>query len=446
LSPASVKYLSRYFFRGGVLLACSALGSKLLSFWRDRLLVSEFSTQEIDLIFAAFRLPDFFFFLFVGATLSVVFVPRFLSLSSTDRDRYMASFFWGVSLFFGGFCLLGIFMAPLLLDFVFGGFANELQQQMVPLVRGLFVSIFFLSLSGVFGAYLQAHQRFWALALGPLFYMGAIVVGLLFFVPDFGRLVIPIFAVLGSLIHLFATLLHFVFLGGRLSWSWKKPVNAWRNFATDFWRRVFNNAAFQINQTVDLWIASFLVTGSVMAFSIGTALGQALLSVVGFSVANAAFPKLAKNRPHSSAQNKILFRAIGWIFFFTIPFAVLSFFFSAIILQKLFGLEGTVLEMTNTVFFWTAISLPFGALIPLISRYFLANDDTLTPLKINFFGLSVATGLAIFLSLFFLPPQRAILGLALGNFVANILGALLFLWAWYRDSQARKKQKPPPNT
>jgi putative peptidoglycan lipid II flippase len=283
-----------------------------------------------------------------------------------------------------------------------------------------------LALSGVFSAYLQSRHRFLSLALSPLFYMGSLCLGILFFGNKFGILIVGYSAIVGACLHLLINLLYFSLSKGTILFCWKKPQKAWQNFQGDFWRRVFNNSVFQINQSIDIWIASFLVAGAITAFSIGTTFGHALLSIVGYSIANTAFPKLAKAKNNTKKQTKILNRSIKWILFWTIPFAIIGAIGSEFLLKTLFNLDGNTLEMTQKVFFWTVISLPAGSLIPIFSRVFLANDDTHTPLYINFFSLFVATILALILAFKIFPPEKAILGLAYGNFTANILSAVLF--------------------
>lgn len=404
----------------------SAILSKLVSFLRDRLLLDIFPTEKVDIVFAAFRIPDFFYYLFVGATISIIFLPRVIELKEKEKIEYFSSFLWGVLFLFGGLSLVGIFSVEYLVQFFAKGFDKTLQGDIATLSQFLFGSVFLLSLSGVFAAFLQAKQKFISIALAPLFYMGGICTGLFLFRDSFGLLIIGYSAIFGAALHLFANLLYFFFSQGRVGFYWKKPISAWKNFQGDFWRRVLNNSAFQINQSADILIASFLITGSITAFSIGTNLGHFLLSIVGFSVANSAFPRLTKHKFNWSKQQSILKSALKWILFFSIPATIFALFFLKEILKLGFGLSGSPLEMTQTVFFWTVLSLPAACMIPILSRVFLANDDTSTPLWINFFSLLSATGLAAYLALVVFPPEKAILGLALGNFTANFLTLGLF--------------------
>ena len=306
---------------------------------------------------------------------------------------------------------------------------TNFNSEGVKLTQLLFGSIFLLGVSGVFAAYLQLKERFFSIAMAPLIYMGSIALGLSFLTNTYGILILGYLALFGAVLHLLLNLGAFLRLKDfSLTRAWSNPVVAWKGFSMDFWRRVLNNSAFQVNQSLDVLIASFLMVGSIAAFSIGTNFGHFLLSIVGMALANAAFPKLSQNKKNRPAQKKILLQNSFWILFFTVPVALLGALFSAELLTLLFSLEGATLQLTETVFFWTIISLPAACLIPLLSRFFLANDDSKTPLWINFFSLTIATSLAAFLSLSFFPPEKAILGLALGNFTANFLSATLFLF------------------
>ncbi|MDH3324363.1 MAG: oligosaccharide flippase family protein [Candidatus Peregrinibacteria bacterium] len=429
--------MKRFILSGGSLLGISALLSKGLSYVRDRLLTDIFDTDKVDLVFAAFRIPDFFFYLFVGATISVIFIPRLSDIKDNeDQKKFVSSFFWGVAVFFGTLSLAGSFLAEYLTQIFATGFDSELQTQIAELAKYLFGSVFLLSISGVFAAFLQSHHRFASIALAPIFYIGAICSALFVFQDQFGILIVGYAAIAGAGLHFLINFISFFLNKGRIGFFWKEPVSAFKNFKTDFFQRVLNNSAFQLNQTADVIIASFLLSGSVAAFSIGSNLGHILLSIVGFSVANSAFPKIAKSKSDPTKQKQIIINSLKWILFFTIPASIIGGLLSEQILELLFNFSEQQLYMTKTVFFWTVISLPFACTLPILSRVFLANDDSRTPLIINATSLTIATIIAATLSLRVLPPETAILGLAIGNFSANTFGALIFgFMVWRRFKQ-----------
>ena len=418
--------------KGGILLAISAIFSKLLGLLRDRLLLDNFSHQQTDIILSAFRIPDFFFYLFVGTTLSTVFIPRLLDLKDEkSRNLLISSFFWKIFFGFGGLSLSGFLFANYLTPLFVKGLDVEAIHQIAHLVKYLFLSVFLLSLSGLFAAWSQAIHKFFWMSIAPLFYMGSICVGIWFWAENWGIFAIGYGAIIGSGLHLVINFLAFLKNRGNLSLAWHQPINAWQGFYADFGRRILNNSIFQINQMIDLLIASFLLTGAVTAFSLGSNLGHFLLSIIGFSLANVSFPKLTEAKHNYKKQRAILNNALKWIVIFVIPATLICALSSNFILSILFNLKGDLLVRTQTVFFWTVLSLPLACMIPILSRYFLANDDTKTPLKLSAISLFIATSCAALLALKILPAEQAILGLALGNFLANTLSASLLLFFIY---------------
>jgi putative peptidoglycan lipid II flippase len=63
------------------LVAISSLASRFLGIFRDRILAGEFGAgTDLDIYYAAFRIPDLIFNLLVLGALSAGFVPIFTSL------------------------------------------------------------------------------------------------------------------------------------------------------------------------------------------------------------------------------------------------------------------------------------------------------------------------------------------------------------------------------
>jgi putative peptidoglycan lipid II flippase len=421
-------------FGGGGLLAMSAVTSKLLGLLRDRLLVSIFeSGDKIDFVFAAFRIPDFFFFLLVGGTVTTLFLPRAALLKGKDRTQFFSSFLWGVMLLFGVLCGVGAIFPEFLVRIFVSGFETTAQSEIATLSRLLFGSVFFLGISSVFSAKMQLREKFLSVAMAPLFYTGTICVGLWFFGKEWGLVAVGMSAIAGAMLHACANAFAYFWDKGKIGFFWRKPKSAWENFGSDFVLRTTNNAAFQVNQSADVWIASFLTTGAVSAFSFGTNVGHVLLSILGFPVAHSVFPRFTKAKHQYAAQKKVLLEGIGMILCLTVPVAIVGFVWSREILHLLFNISGDMLDMGAMVLRWTIVSSPFACLTPVLSRLFLANDDVKTPTKISGIVLLVATGIAVFFSLYFFERGsiEAIRGLAIGNFVANTLSATLFLFiAW----------------
>ena len=411
----------------------SALASKFLGFLRDRFLVDFFGgSEKIDFVFAAFRIPDFFFFLLVGGTVATLFLPRAADLKGKERMQFFSSFLWGVILLFGLLCGLGAIFPEFFVSIFVSGFDSVARSEIAQLAQLLFGSVFLLAVSAVFSASMQLKERFLSVAMAPIFYTGAIAVGIYFFAGTYGMVSVGFAAIAGALLHLLTNAIAFFFIGNRIGFYWKKPVKSWERFGGDFSARLATSAAFQISQSADVWIASFLMVGTVGAFSIGASWGHVLLSVVGLPLANAAFPKFSKQKNNFPAQKKILTDTLKWIFLATIPTAIIGVFFASDILRILFNLSGDMLHNTSLVFAWIIASLPLACTIPVLARVFFANDDVRTPMKIWIVSLSIGTATAAILALQVFPSEKAILGLALGTFVTNTLSAVVFASATWK--------------
>ena len=291
---------------GGALLMGSAAVSKLLGLLRDRLLVANLPAESLDRVFAAFRIPDFFFFLLIGGTVATLLIPRIKKLDGTNRTRFLSSFLWLVVSVFGVFCLLGAIFPEVLIQIFATGFDTVAREEMRGLVRLLFGSVWILACSAVFGAAQQEKQKFLSIALAPILYTAIICLGIYLGVAEYGLQAVGVAAIAGALLHLASNVIAYFIHGGELNFSWRKPVSAWNNFGSDCSARVATNATFQINLSVDVWIASFLAAGGVAAYQIGTNLGMALLSMVGIPLAAATFPKIEFCYFHTIVHHKVV--------------------------------------------------------------------------------------------------------------------------------------------
>lgn len=429
MSPAFITFLKR----GGVLLGGSAVVSKVLGLWRDRLFIQTFGQgEQLDVIFTAFRIPDFFFFLLISGTVATLLIPRLKDLSEKQEFQLLSAFLWRLMIGFGIICLIGYVASDYLASWIGKGLSLEAQMEVSSLSKLIFGSVYILSITSVLSAYLQSKERFLALAIGPVVYTLMICLILLVYRNDYGVLTVGRGAITGALLYLAIILAGFLSVKGHLTWKWNPPKKAWKNIYQDFSFRTLNASAFQINQTVDVFIAGFFLAGAVGAFSSGTALGSILLTIVGIPVANSTFPKLTKHKADPKKQLALALGGFRWIWLFCLPVAALGIYFSDTLLELIYGFHSTTLAMATTVFTWTVASLPFMCSIPLLSRIFHAQGNTKTPLLITTISLAIATGLAAYLS-FYVFVNDQILGLAIGNFVASTLSFWLYVIALWRN-------------
>jgi putative peptidoglycan lipid II flippase len=376
------------------LLAFFALSSQILGLLRDRLLAHDFGAGvELDLYYAAFRLPDFLFVSIASLVSVSVLIPALverltLKLEARRFVDTVFSFFF-VLMIVG--CGIVFFLAPTLLKLIFPGFSPELYPKLILLTRILLLSPIFLGVSNLLGSITQVHKRFLLYALSPIAYNAGIILGILFLVPLWGILGVALGVILGALGH-FAIQLPFVIRVGLLPtftfhWLWKDA----KKLLTLSVPRTLALSANHISLIVLFSMATFLAAGSITIFSFSFNLQSIPLSIIGVSYSLATFPTLAYlfsngDRPKFIEQ---IAESARHIIFWSLPAAVLFIVLRAQIVRVILGsgeFSWPDTRLTAAALAIFALSVVFQGLILLFVRGFYAAGDTKRPLFINVFS------------------------------------------------------------
>ena len=177
------------------ILALSALISRVLGVVRDWLLAKTFGAgPELDVYFAAFRIPDLVYNILIAGGVIVAFLPLFSEYFSKgnkeDAWRFTNNTL-NIFLFFLIFlCLILFIFASPLIKLITPGFDPEQLQKTIFLTRLMFLSPIFLGLSSIFSGILQYFNRFLIYGLCPILYNLGIIFGVLFLAPPLGVLVV----------------------------------------------------------------------------------------------------------------------------------------------------------------------------------------------------------------------------------------------------------------
>ncbi|MBT7484571.1 hypothetical protein HN680_07405, partial [Candidatus Peregrinibacteria bacterium] len=180
-----------------VVIAGAGLLSRVLGIVRDRVLASQFGAgTELDIYFAAFRIPDLLINLIALGALSAGFIPVFILLLKNEESfKYTANkIAWdfvsnilnivGVVLIVLGAGLA--IAAPWLVPLITPGFEGEKLQLTVQLSQIMFLSPLLLGISSILGGVLQSFKRFLCFSLAPVMYNIGIIIGAIFFVDWWG--------------------------------------------------------------------------------------------------------------------------------------------------------------------------------------------------------------------------------------------------------------------
>lgn len=393
------------------ILIISILISRFLGVIRDGLIFSKFgASAQLDIYFAAFKLPDLVYNILILGGVVVVFLPLFSKYFSQDQKGAweFASNCLNIFLFLLILISLIFFLiAPFLMKIIVPGFSEEELNQAVFLTRILFLSSIFLGLSSIFAAILQYFNRFLVYSLCPILYNLGIILGILVFSPYLGILGVVLGVILGALFHFLIQIPSAFNCGFRYRTIFNFRDPKLKKIFLLMFPRTFAISFQEINWIVILAIASTLTTGSIAIFNFANNIQHLPIGIVGLSLAIAAFPLLAKNWVENKRKFlESFFLAFRQTLYLIIPISILFFIFQNQIVEIVLKIGQIILkenEFSLEAVKLTAVCLglfSFGifaqSLIPLISRAFFSFEDTKTPTLIAIVSVTINIVLSFF--------------------------------------------------
>jgi putative peptidoglycan lipid II flippase len=428
---------SQSIITAAVIIALANLASRVLGLLRDRILAGEFGAgTDLDIYYAAFRIPDLVFNLIVMGALSAGFIPVFCQyLSKLDGNKRA----WRLvnNVLNTGFLLLVILsviliiFTPPLIQLITPGFDQEQLAKTADLSRIMFLSPLLLGISSLLGGILQSFKRFFAYSLAPVLYNVGIIIGALFFVNIWQLKGLAYGVVLGALLHLLIQLPSCLKLGFRYQPLIDLASQGLRKIGKMMIPRTLALAIAQINLLVITIIASTLSAGSITIFNLANNLQFFAVGFFGISLAVAAFPTLSEYAGEQNQEKfiKTFSSTSREILFFMIPVTVIFLTLRAQIVRVVLGSgrfdwQDTILTFQTLGYF--SISLFAQALIPLVARAFFAFHNTVTP-----FVIGLMSALVNILLCYLLAPIYGVAGLALAFSLSSVMN-LILLWVALR--------------
>lgn len=416
-----------------VILGAASLASRGLGLLRDRLLATGFGAgSDLDIYYAAFRIPDFLFNILIWGAISAAFIPVF-SGYLVAKQREIANHVASTVLSLALIALVAVagvvwIFAPQIMPLVAPGFTDAQIDKLVDLSRVMLLSPIFFGMSGIFGSILQSNQKFMAFATAPLFYNLGIIGGALA-APRYGLVWLAVGVVAGALLQMLVQLAAVSRTGFRYRPKLDLSHPGVRKILVLMVPATIGIAIVQINWLVETIIATTLREGSLAQFMLASSLAMLPVGVVGASLATAIFPVLAKA---ASQQQDALFTSslvatIRQILYFVIPAAVAMMLLRAQIVRLVYGSGKFDFDDTRYVVSLLgilAVSLFAQALIPLLTRAFYALRNTKTPVIISGVAMVLNIILALVLSNYY-----GVVGLGFAFSMASIVQvAMLFFF------------------
>lgn len=418
--------------RAGLVLTSLYLVSRLLGWVRVSVLAAVFGTgRDLDVYYAAFRIPDLMFQLVAAGALASALIPMIASLVATgDRQRA-----WRVTSTVTNLMLVALLVlllafevaAPVLAPIITPGFAPDDLARMVDLTRIMLVSPILLALGTVATSILNANDRFGAAAVAPIAYNLGIIGGAVLLSAPLGVLGLAIGVVGGSIAHLAVQLAPVRRVGFRYTPTVDLSDPRARQSLLLLAPRAFGLGVTQVIFVVVTSIASTLGAGAITILNFAWTLVLIPIGVVGVPLGAVVFPSLARDHAtgSSAAYLSLVTRATRLIVFVMVPLTGLAIVLRREAVTLLFDYgryDPAATESIATTLAFFMLGLVALSAIQVLARAFYAREDTRTPVIAATITVVVNSALAIVLA-----APYGLAGIATSFTVANWIEVLVLV-------------------
>lgn len=424
------------------LLVVTAMVGQVLGFLRTKLINANFDNphtplaQKAGVYFAAFNIPDFFFYTIAAGALGVAVMPYLADRLHKGDKRGMwelsTSILNLLALIMLGVAVVIVLFANPLIHLVAPGLDPAQKANAAMLMRLLAFNPLLFTVSGILTSAQQTIGRFFFFAIAPLFYNVAIILSIYIFKDtDVGIVGLGIGALVGSILQLLVVAVGLI--GTNFHW---KPKIMWRSsefksMLRQLPPRSLDQGADQIQSMVDTRFASSIAGATgISNYNNAYVLHTAPILLLGTAISTAAFPRLnarLSQGRHDLFRKDFLstLRVIVWL---TIPVVIVAFYARGYLARFIFSQNAPDIAI---LFGFLTVAIFFRTVYSIISRWFYAQKDTWTPLGVSVFVILLNIILAYLLSR---PTSYGLAGLALAqSLVATVEVAILSTIMVWRD-------------
>jgi putative peptidoglycan lipid II flippase len=398
------------------LVGAGILLSRIAGLVRQKIFAHYFSTSmAADAFNAAFRIPNLLQNLFGEGVLSASFIPEYVGLIARDREeeanRVAGAVLSALALVASVLVLLGVLLAPFLVDLIAPGFHGDKRILTVRITQILFPGAGLLVFAAWCLGILNSHRRFFVSYTAPVIWNFALIGALVAFghgtpLPRLA-VILAWASVAGSALQ-FGVQLPFVIqlthgVRPNVAWGTGSARAVFGNFVPAFVSR----GVVQISAYIDAFIASWLPNGSVAVLSYAQVLYTLPVSLFGMAISAAELPAMssALGTPEEVAAylRGRLDGGIERIAFYIVPSAVAFIALGDVLCAVLF--ESGRFKRSDSIWVWQALAGSTVGLLAstwgrLYSSTFYALRDTRTPLKFAMVRVVLTTLLGLFAALY----------------------------------------------
>ncbi len=412
-----------------LLLVGSALLSQALGLLRTKLVNGNFSAlgpNSTDAYFAAFNIPDFFFFTLAAGALGVAFMPVLADRLAKGDKRGM----WDLStsllnllmmIMFGVGLIIFIFAEPLVHYIISPKLTPAQLHNTVLIMRFLAFNPLLFTISGVLTAVQQTLGRFFFYALAPITYNATIIASIYVFRHNLGIVGVGLGALIGAILQLSVIAVGLI----GTNFHWHRKI-LWRHedfrlILRQLPPRSLDQGLDQVETIVETHFARGLGTGNISYYNNAYIMSTAPAMLIGTAISTAAFPqlnnRLSQGRPDLFRKDFLrIVRGMIWI---ALPVTIICFLTRGYLAHLIYTQNQPKIAL---IFGYLSLFIFFTTLYTIISRWFYANKDTRTPLFVSVFTILLDYALVYTWAR---PNSYGIAGLALAQSCAAMVEVII---------------------
>ncbi len=411
------------------LLVAASFAGQLLGFLRTKLISNNFMAtgpDSTDAFFAAFTIPDFFFFTLAAGALGVAFMPVLSDrLHKGDRKGVWllsSSLMNLLAIIMGALgVIMFVFARPLIHYIVAPGLSGDQLDNAVTIMRLIAFNPLLFTISGILTSVQQTFGRFFFYAISPIFYNLSIIASIFIFKDSLGLVGLGVGALAGAILQL--VIVFIGVLGLRFHWS---PHIMWQSqdfriILRQLPARSIDQGIDQVGNIVDTHLASGLGQAFISYYNYAFTLHTAPILLLGTAISTAAYPRLTSrlSQGRTDLFRKDFLMILRILLWLSLPVAVVSFFARGYLARMIFGDNAPQIA---TIFGYLTAAIVFRSIYAIMSRWFYAQKDSKTPLLVSIFTIGLNITLAIILSR---PSAYGVAGLALAQSIVAFVEVLI---------------------
>ena len=429
------------------IISSLTLLSRVLGYLRDLLIAKVIGAGLIsDCFFIAFKLPNLFRRLFAEGSMNSAFIPVVSGVrekvGKIEADQFFSKIFSMLIIFLFFFVILLEIFTPLVISLIAPGFSEDtLKKELtVDFARLTFPFLLFICATSLIGAYLNTLGKFASMALTPVILNLTIITCLVIFFKNTDQIFITYYLSLSISIAGIIQLVWMLYnlkrnkvslsVFGLNKNKFRKPTNKFLKLLVP---AILGNGVYQLNLLIDMILASTLVHGSISFLYYADRVNQLPLGVLGIAISTALLPILSKYVKKNDNVNitKSISSALKYGLLFSLPAFLGIFILSDEIVTFLFyrgQFDLFDVEQTSLALVALSFGLPAFIMIKILVIPFFAKEDTITPIKVSLFSISIN----LILNLLLIDEFKHV-GLAISTSVAAWVNMIILISLLIRE-------------